>query len=68
MVNYDELLEAAGTKVAACADSDALKAVEREYVGKEGVVARMLASIPTLPAEERPQAGKTANQLKGAVL
>ncbi|MFT4543222.1 MAG: phenylalanyl-tRNA synthetase alpha chain, partial [Planctomycetota bacterium] len=42
--------------------------VEREYVGKEGVVARMLASIPTLPAEERPQAGKTANQLKGAVL
>ena len=68
MVNYDELLDEARAKVAACGDSAALKALEREYVGKDGVVASLLASIPTLPPEERPTAGKSANQLKGAVL
>ena len=68
MVNYDDLLSEARAKVAACSDADALKAVERTYLGKEGVVAGMLASIPSLPPAERPLAGKSANQLKGAVL
>ena len=58
----------AEAKIAAAADVAALRAIEREYVGKDGVVARMLKSIPTLPPEERKGAGQAANQLKGEVM
>ena len=44
------------------------QAVERarvHYLGRKGVVAGLLASIPRLPADQRPAAGRAANQLKG---
>jgi len=68
MTDHEALLAEARERVTAAADGDALKAVERDYVGKDGVVARLLASIPTLEPSERPGAGKAANQLKQAVL
>ncbi|TDJ71784.1 MAG: phenylalanine--tRNA ligase subunit alpha [Planctomycetota bacterium] len=64
----DATLTEAQTKIRACDDLAALRAVEREYVGKDGVVARLLASIPTLPSEQRREVGQGANQLKQAVL
>jgi len=42
--------------------------VDRDYVSKKGVVAQLLASIPTLDPAERPMVGKQANELKQAVL
>jgi phenylalanyl-tRNA synthetase alpha chain len=45
-----------------------LKAVEREALGKGGALARLLASIPSLPKEERPGAGRAANELKGELV
>ncbi len=65
--NDEATLERAQQQILVCQDSQALKAVEREYLGKKGVVARLLASIPQLAPEQRPQAGKTANQIKQAV-
>ena len=68
MDNYEAVLAQARDQVTAAADPAALKAVEREYVGKDGVVARLLASIPSLEPAQRPEAGKQANLLKQAVL
>jgi len=56
--------EAALASITAAGDVDALRAVDREYVGKGGVVAEMLASIPSLPPAERGAVGKGANLLK----
>ncbi|MCP3917104.1 MAG: phenylalanine--tRNA ligase subunit alpha [bacterium] len=66
--DYQKTLEEAQTKIGACADATGLKAIEREYTGKDGVVQALLASIPSLPPEERRGVGQGANQLKQAVL
>ena len=60
-------LAEAEAKILACETPEALKDVEREYVGKQGVVARLLASIPDRPPEERRGVGQTANLLKKGV-
>jgi phenylalanyl-tRNA synthetase alpha chain len=54
-------------RIAAAADENALRALEREYLDKGGVVAGLLAAVPTLPANERRGAGQAANALKNAV-
>jgi len=65
--DHQETLARAKAEILACEDAAALKAVEREYVGKQGVVAKLLASIPELPPADRPVMGKQANLLKQAV-
>lgn len=62
-----ELLDGAKARIQGAATTDELKAIEREFVGKDGVVPRMLQSIPTLPPPERKGAGQAANALKVAV-
>ena len=68
MDNPEAILAGARDQLQACADGDALKAIERTYLGKDGVLARMLASIPSLPPTERPIVGKNANLLKADLL
>lgn len=46
---------------------EALRAVEREFLGKQGVVQGLLARIPSLEPSQRGAAGKQANQIKGAI-
>ena len=58
----------AEAKIQDATDVAALRAIEREYTGKDGVVASMLKAIPSLPPEERKGAGQSANELKTAVL
>lgn len=58
----------AQTRIASAASTEDLRAIEREFTGKDGVVASMLAAIPTLPPEQRKDAGQSANRLKSAVL
>jgi len=51
----------------ALAEADTPQDVERarvHYLGRKGVVAGLLASIPRLSAAQRPAAGRAANQLK----
>ena len=67
MENDESTLKRAQEKILACGDAPALKAVEREYLGKRGVVAALLASISELPPEKRAQLGKSANRIKQAV-
>jgi len=54
-------------RIAAAPDADALRALEREFLDKGGVVAGLLAAVPTLPPNERRAAGQAANALKNAV-
>lgn len=68
MTDYEQLEEEARAKAAACGDAAELKALEREYVSKGGVIAQLLAAVPGLSPAQRPLAGRSANQLKQAVL
>ena len=61
-------LEEARQRIGACPDSDALKDLEREYVGRKGVVAAMLAEIPRLEPDQRKAQGQRANALKQSIL
>ena len=54
-------------RVSAAPDEEALRAIEREALSKDGAVAALLASIPGLPREARPEAGRAANELKRAI-
>jgi len=65
--DLDRLRADALGAVEACTDADGLRAVEREYLDKGGVVGELLASIPTLPPEQRRDVGRGANQLKQAI-
>ncbi len=64
---HSAILTEARARIAACAGEEELRAIEREYTGKGGAVASLLAQLPGLPAEERPAAGRAANELKGAI-
>ena len=67
MASHDDIRANAEAAILAADSPAALKDIERAYLGKKGEVAQLLASIPTLPAEERPVVGKNANILKQAI-
>lgn len=66
-VDFDDLQRTAAERVAQASDEEGLRAIEREYLDKGGVVAGLLASIPTLEPAERRDFGQAANALKQAV-
>ncbi len=51
-------------RLAAAATVEELRTVDRDFIGKSGSVSELLASIPSMSAEERPIVGKGANLLK----
>lgn len=61
-------LEATRTRalqeIEASRDLPALKDLDRQYLGKSGVLAAWLAQIPSLPPSERPALGQAVNRLK----
>ena len=61
-------LEQARQRIETCEDAAALKDVERDYVGKKGVVAAMLAEIPKLDPADRKAHGQKANALKQSII
>ena len=67
-MNPEDTLQEARERIGACADAGALKELEREYVGKKGVVAAMLAEIPKVAPEARKAHGQKANALKQSIL
>jgi phenylalanyl-tRNA synthetase alpha chain len=67
MTERQALLDQALERVRAAADAEALRAVERELLGKSGAVSTLLASIPTLAPEERKDTGRFANEMKRAI-
>ena len=55
-------------EIGAAADEASLKQVESRLFGKKGEVLALLKSVSSLPAEERPAAGRAANELKVELL
>jgi phenylalanyl-tRNA synthetase alpha chain len=53
--------------VAAAADVSALDTVRVEYLGRQGSLTAILRGLGTLPAEERPAAGKVSNEVRVAL-
>ncbi|GAB6905073.1 phenylalanine tRNA synthetase, alpha subunit [Desulfosarcina cetonica] len=51
--------------LAEAADADGVNDISIQYLGRKGYITQFLRSISSLPAEERPQAGKRANEIKG---
>ncbi len=66
--DFKALEAEAATRVSAASDDEALRAILREYTDKGGVVAGLLAQIPTLEPSERKGFGQSANALKQGVL
>lgn len=64
---HDRDLESAIARVHACADEGSLREAERDLLGQGGAVAALLASILSLPPEQRREAGARANRWKGEI-
>ncbi len=65
MKTLEQIREEAISELDASADVEAVKSLSVRYLGRKGIVTQFLRNIPALPPEERPQAGKNANTLKG---
>jgi len=60
-----QIREDALTELNAAQDSETIRNLSVRYLGRKGVVTQFLRNISSLPPEERPDAGKKANELKG---
>ena len=65
--DLDALREDALARVACAEEPSALRALECEFLDKDGKVGALMRLIPSLPPEERGDFGKGANQLKSAI-
>ena len=63
----DALREAALAELEAIADDAGLEAWRVEYMGRSGKLTRVLRSVSTLSAEDRPIVGAAGNETKGAL-
>jgi phenylalanyl-tRNA synthetase alpha chain len=45
-------------------DHQAIQDVKVRYLGRKGIITQFLRNVSTLPADQRPAAGKKANQVK----
>jgi phenylalanyl-tRNA synthetase alpha chain len=50
--------------LASTTDAEAIDRLSTQYLGRKGRITHFLRNISNLPAEERPQAGKRANEIK----
>ena len=60
----EEIKKTALEAIATVADRKEIEAFSVRYLGRKGIVTRFLRNISTLPPEERPRAGKQANEVK----
>jgi phenylalanyl-tRNA synthetase alpha chain len=50
--------------LASATDADAVNTLSTQYLGRKGPITQYLRNISSLPPEQRPQAGKRANEIK----
>lgn len=62
--SIDQIREEGLKDIAAAADTESLDGIAVRYLGRKGFVTQFLRNISSLPAEERPTAGKRANEVK----
>ena len=59
-----QIYEEAVREIEAATAADQVQALNIKYLGRKGVVTQFLRNISSLPPQERPLAGKEANQVK----
>jgi phenylalanyl-tRNA synthetase alpha chain len=62
--NIDQLRAAALQALETAATPEAVQEVNTKYLGRKGVMTQVLRAVSQLPAEERPAAGRRANEIK----
>lgn len=60
----DQIYTQAVSEIEAATGGDEIQALNTKYLGRKGVITHFLRNISSLPADERPTAGKQANQVK----
>jgi phenylalanyl-tRNA synthetase alpha chain len=60
----EDILARARQELAAATTPAQVEQVRIRYLGRKGALAQLTAQIPALPPEERPPAGRAANELK----
>ena len=58
----DQIYQGALQELKAATDRQAVEDIRTRYLGRKGVITQFLRNISELPAEQRPAAGKQANQ------
>ena len=62
--NLDQIHQEALAALEAAQSPEAVEELSIRYLGRKGVLTRFLRNISQLPADQRPAAGKKANELK----
>ncbi|MBF0117230.1 MAG: phenylalanine--tRNA ligase subunit alpha [Desulfobacterales bacterium] len=63
-MKIEQIKEEALHKLKEAKDVESIKTLSVSYIGRKGILTQYLREIPNLPEEERPKAGKMANELK----
>ncbi|MDD5618100.1 MAG: phenylalanine--tRNA ligase subunit alpha, partial [Candidatus Omnitrophica bacterium] len=61
---YKDIEENALKEIQAVNSLESLDAFNVKYLGRKGIIAELIAKIPSIPAEDRPSVGKEINILK----
>ena len=62
--SVDQIYQDALAEIAAAAGPDDIQSAHLRYLGRKGMLTQFLRNISSLPADQRPEAGKKANQIK----
>jgi phenylalanyl-tRNA synthetase alpha chain len=62
--SIDQIYQEALQEFEAAGDRQAIKDVSVRYLGRKGIITQFLRNVSTLPADQRPVAGKKANEVK----
>ncbi len=64
-LSIEDIYQDALKQLDTVADADGIKALSVHFLGRKGLITQFLRNISNLPEDQRPQAGKKANQTKG---
>jgi phenylalanyl-tRNA synthetase alpha chain len=62
--SIDQIYQEALQELKAAADRQAVQEISIRYLGRKGIITQFLRNISKLPADQRPNAGKQANEVK----
>jgi len=62
--NIDQIHKEALSDLARAIDIESIDAISTRYLGRKGIITQFLRNVSSLPVEERPLAGKKANEVK----
>jgi phenylalanyl-tRNA synthetase alpha chain len=65
--NLEHIRQQALDELEGAASSREIEDISIRYLGRKGILTQFLRNISKLPAEERPTAGKRANEIKNAL-